>query len=63
MRVKKAARGLRGIARWTCVALVLYALAPEAVASGGLIRTMPSVWATATALGLMLMTAVSANQK
>jgi len=62
MRVKKAARGLRGIARWTWVALVLCALAPEAVASG-MIRTMPSVWATATALGLMLMTAVSANQK
>jgi len=62
MRLKKAARGLRGIARWTWVALVLCALAPEAVASG-LIRTMPSVWATATALGLMLITAVSANQK
>jgi len=62
MRLKKAARGLRGIARWTWVALVLCALAPEAVASG-LIRTMPSLWATATALGLMLITAVSANQK
>ncbi len=62
MRVKKAVRGLRGIAHWTWVALVLCALAPEAVAST-LIRTMPSVWATATALGLMLITAVSANQK
>jgi len=62
MRVKKAARGFCGIARWTWVALVLCALAPEAVASG-VIRTMPSVWATATALGLMLITAVSANQK
>ena len=62
MRVRKAVRGLRGIARWTWVALVLCALAPEAVASG-LIRTIPSVWATATALGLMLITAVSTNQK
>jgi len=63
MRVKKGCQGFRRIARWTWVALVLCALAPEAVASGGLIRTMPSVWATATARGLMLMTAVSANQK
>ena len=62
MRVRKAARGFRGIARWTWVALVLCALAPEAVASA-LIRSMPSVWATATALGLMLITAVSAHQK
>ena len=62
MRVKKGCQGFRRIARWTWVALVLCALAPEAVAST-LIRTMPSVWATATALGLMLITAVSANQK
>ena len=62
MRVKKGCQGFRRIARWTWVALVLCALAPEAVASG-LIRTIPSVWATATALGLMLITAVSTNQK
>jgi hypothetical protein len=62
MRVKKGCQGFRRIARWTWVALVLCALAPEAVASG-LIRTMPSVWATATAPGLMLITTVSANQK
>ena len=61
MRLKDI-RGLRGIALWSGVALVLCALAPEAVASG-LIRTMPSLWATATALGLMLITAASANQK
>jgi hypothetical protein len=62
MRVKKAVRGFRGIAHWTWVVLVLWALAPEAVASG-LIRTTPSLWVSATALGLMLITAVSANQK
>ena len=59
MRLKDL-RGLRGIALWTWLALVLCALAPEAVASG-LIRTTPSLWATATALGLMLITAVSTN--
>ena len=58
----KAIRGPRGIALWTWVTLVLCALAPEAVASG-LISPTPSLWATATALGLMLITAVSANQK
>ncbi len=61
MRLKDY-RGLRGIALWTWVALVLCVLAPEAVASG-LGRTMPSLWAVATALGLTLITAVSANQK
>jgi hypothetical protein len=61
MRLKDI-RGLRGILHWTWVALVLCALAPEAVASG-LIRSTPSLWATATALGFMLITAVSANQK
>jgi hypothetical protein len=58
----KAIRGPRGIALWTWVALALCALAPDPVASG-LIRTMPTLWATATARGLMLITAVSANQK
>jgi hypothetical protein len=58
----KAIRGPRGIGLWTWVALALCALAPDAVASG-LIRTIPTLWATATALGLMLITAVSANQK
>jgi hypothetical protein len=62
MRVKKAVRGFRGIAHWTWVALVLCALAPEAMASG-LIRTMPNLWATATAVGFMLITAVGTNQK
>ena len=61
MRLKDI-RGLGGIALWIWVALVLCAFAPDAEASG-LIRTMPSLWATATALGLMLITAVSANQK
>jgi hypothetical protein len=46
----KAIRGPRGIALWTWVALALCALAPEAVASG-LIRSTPSLWTTATALG------------
>lgn len=55
-------RGPRGIALWTWVALVLCAFAPDALASG-LISTMPSLWATATALSLMLITIVSANQK
>ena len=61
MRMKDG-RGLRGIALWIWVAGVLCAFAPEAVTSG-LISTMPSLWATATALSLMLITVVSANQK
>jgi hypothetical protein len=63
MRLKDH-RGLRGTALWTWVALVLCAFASKAVASG-LICNMPSPWvgAAATALSLMLITAVSANQK
>jgi hypothetical protein len=61
MRLKDH-RGFRGIGLWIWVALVLCAFAPEAVARG-LISTMPSLWATATALSLMLITVVSANQK
>ena len=57
MRLKNI-RGLGGIALWIWVALVLCALAPEAVA-GGQVPAMPSLWATATALGLMLITAAS----
>jgi hypothetical protein len=53
---------LRGVALWTLMMLVLCALAPDAVASG-LIGTMPSLWAAAAALGLTLITVVSANQK
>ena len=60
MRMKDV-RGLRRIALWTLMALMLCALAPEAVASG-LIRSVPSLGATATALSLALIT-VSANQK
>ena len=52
----------RGSALRISVALVLCAIAPEAVA-GGQVHTMPSLWATATALGLMLITAVSSNLK
>jgi hypothetical protein len=55
-------RGLRRIALWTLITLMLCALASEAVASG-LIRSMPSLGATATALSLTLITVVSANQK
>ena len=61
MRMKDV-RGLRRIALWTLMALVLCALAPEAVASD-LIGSMPSLWAIATALSLTLITVVSANQK
>jgi hypothetical protein len=61
MRVKEG-RALRGIALWTLMILMLCALAPDAVASG-LIRTMPNLWAAAAAMGLTLITAVSANQK
>ena len=57
MRMKDWRRH-RGIALWTWMALVLCALAPEAVA-GGQVPAMPSLWATATALGLMLITAAS----
>jgi hypothetical protein len=62
MRVKKTVNEFRGIAHLAWVALVLCALAPEAVA-GGQVPATPSLWATATALGLMLITAVSSNQK
>jgi hypothetical protein len=61
MRVKEG-RALRGIALGTLMILMLCALAPDAVASG-LIRTMPNLWAAAAAMGLTLITAVSANQK
>ena len=57
MRMKDWRRH-RGIALWIWMALVLCALAPEAVA-GGQVPAMPSLWATATALGLMLITAAS----
>ena len=60
MRLKDI-RGLGVIALWIWVALVLCAFAPDAEA-GGLIPTMSSLWATATALGLMPVTAVSDNQ-
>ncbi len=53
---------MRGIALWTWAAFILCALAPEAVASG-LVRPIPSLWVTAAALSLTLITAVSANQK
>jgi len=57
MRMKDWRRH-RGIALWIWMGLVLCALAPEAVA-GGQVPAMPSLWATATALGLMLLTAAS----
>jgi hypothetical protein len=57
MRMKDWRRH-RGVALWIWMALVLCALAPEAVA-GGQVPAMPSLWATATALGLMLITAAS----
>lgn len=52
----------RGIALWALMMLLLCAFAPDAVASGQ-IGTMPTLWAAATALGLTLITVVSANQK
>jgi hypothetical protein len=61
MRIKDV-KALRRIALWTLMALMLCALASEAVASG-LIRSMPSLGATATALSLTLITVVSAHQK
>jgi hypothetical protein len=61
MRLKEN-RGIRGIALYPCVALALCAFAPKALA-GGLISTMPSLWATATALSLTLVTVMSANRK
>jgi hypothetical protein len=48
-------RTLRGIALWALGALLLFALVPEALAEGQL--PLPSSWAPATALGLMLITA------
>jgi hypothetical protein len=61
MRLKDV-RGLRRIALWICVPLLLSVLAPEAVASG-FVGTLPSLWASATALSLTLITVVSANRK
>jgi hypothetical protein len=61
MRIKDV-KALRRIALWTLMALMLCALASEAVASG-LIGSMPSLGATTTALSLTLITAVSAHQK
>ncbi len=48
-------RTWRGIALWTCAVLIFFALAPEALAEGQL--PLPSSWAPATVLGLMLITA------
>jgi hypothetical protein len=48
-------RTLRGIALWTWGVLLLLALAPEALAEGQF--PLPSSWAPATVLGLILITA------
>jgi len=48
-------RKLRGIALWSCGVLLFFALAPTALARGQL--PLPSPWAPATVLGLMLITA------
>jgi len=48
-------RTLRGIALWTLGVLLLFALAPEALAGDQL--PLPSSLAPATVLGLMLITA------
>jgi len=48
-------RNLRGIALWTWGVLLLFALAPEALAVGQL--PLPSSWAPATVLGLTLIMA------
>jgi len=61
MRMKEVTV-LRRIALWASMPLGLCVLAPEAVANG-LIGTVPSLWATATALSLTLITVVSANKK
>ena len=45
----------RGIALWICAGLLFFALAPEALAGGQL--PLPSPWAPAAVLGLMLITA------
>jgi hypothetical protein len=52
MRVNKT---WRGITLWTWGVLLLFALAPEALAQGQL--PLPDSWAPATVLGLMLITA------
>jgi hypothetical protein len=61
MRMKDH-KGLRRIALWAWMPLALCVLAPEAVASG-LVGTMPSLWASAAALSLTLITIVSTNHK
>ena len=61
MRIKDV-RALRRLALWTLMVLMLCALASEAVASG-LIRSMPSLGAAATAPSLALITEVRAHQK
>jgi hypothetical protein len=55
-------RELRRIACWALITLMLGTLAPDAVA-GSLRDHMSTLWSTATALSLTLITAVSANQK
>ncbi len=52
MRVKRI---WHGIALWTWVIVLFFALAPEALAGEPL--PMPSAWAPATVLGLTLITA------
>jgi hypothetical protein len=52
MRMKRI---LRGIAVWTWGVLLFFALAPETLAGDQLL--LPSSWAPATVLGLMLITA------
>jgi hypothetical protein len=52
MRMKRI---WRGIALWTWGVLLFFALAPEALAGDQL--PLPSAWAPATVLALMLITA------
>jgi hypothetical protein len=59
MRMKDV---VRRIALGALIILILGALAPDAMA-GDLTGQMPSLWATATALSLTLITVMSANQK
>jgi len=56
----RMSRILPGIALWTWAALLFCALAPEALAEGQV--PSPSSWASATALGLMLITAARGRQ-
>ncbi len=60
---KKHLAGARRIALWTLMTLMLVGALPLDGVTGGLIGDSQSLWASATALSLTLITVLSSNQK